>query len=102
MAIVTLGKTTTVYDIMVRLHRNMLAEPIELTEFELAEAVSAIAEDLLGDFDLGVTVRNIDVAGEFGRPLRARWGYANVGGTMYRVADLFIPVVVNDTSTLTR
>lgn len=102
VAVITLGKTSTAYDITVRFHRNMLADPVELTEFSLAETVSNVSEDLLGDFDLGSTVRNIDVGGEFGRSLRARWGYVKVSGLTYRIADLFLPVVVNDTSTLTK
>lgn len=97
---VTLGKTTKVYEIMIRIYRDMLAEPQSEIEFQLAEVVQDIGSDLLGDFDLGATVRNIDAAGEFGRPMRASWGYAPVSGTMFRVADMTIPVVVNDTATL--
>ncbi len=102
IALSSLTKSTTVYGIMARFHKNMLSEPTEQIEFRLAEAISEVAEDLLGDFDLGSTVRNIDVAGEVGQPMGARWGYAGVGGTMYRVADLFIPLIVNDTSTFVK
>ena len=100
--IVTLGTAIKLYTVTVRLYKNMLSEPTEQIEFDLATTVQDISSDLLGDFDLGSNVRNIDAGGEFGAPMSARWGYANIGGKIHRVADIRVPIVVNDTATLSR
>ena len=83
------------------LYRDMLAEPQEQGEFDLALTVQDIGSDLLGDFDLGSSVRNIDAAGIYGTPVGAQWGYTSVANVMFRTVDITVPIVVNDTVVLT-
>lgn len=92
------GGTQEIHSVQVRLYRNMLADN-EDTEYILAKAVSEITSALLGDFDLGSNIRNVDAAGEHGQGMTATWGYIDVGGTMYRVVDLVLPLVVDDSAT---
>lgn len=101
VALITLTEVTSVYDITVRFYRDMLAQPTEGIEYEMAFVAQQVGSDLLGDFDLGQTVRNIDAAGEHSSGMNAQWGYATLSGVIYRVADINVPVVVNDTATLT-
>jgi len=90
------------YVFTLRIYTDMLAEPAGQIDPKLIGVVDNVFDALLGDFDLGATVKNIDVFGQMGTPLRAEAGYVDVGGTMYRVVDITLPLVVNDTWALTR
>ncbi len=100
VAYITQSTVVSLYNIRVRMYRNAFTEPTADIEYMLAESVQDIASDLLGDFDLGATVAYIDAAGIHGRGLRADWGHAPVSGVMFRVVDMTIPIVVNDTSVM--
>ena len=80
-----------VWTVRVKLYRDVLADPAAQSETDLARAVSEISEDLLGEFDLGGSIRNVDAAN-----LSARWGHETVARVMYRVAVLTVPLIVND------
>ena len=96
----TLGTTIERHDVTLRIYRDMLAEPIGNIEKDLAKAVTDISNDLAGDFDLSSTVRAIDIGGIYGSPLSTSWGYVEVSGNMYRIADMAIGLIVDDSSTL--
>lgn len=96
---VTLGTAVRIYDTRVRLYTKAFKRPQDSREFELARAVQQVSSRLFGDFTLGGTIREIDISGQFGQPVRARWGHAPVAGVMYRIADIDLALVVNDSST---
>ena len=100
VAQVTLGTTIESHVVNIRIYRNMLSEPVEQIEFDLAEAVSEVSNDLLGDVDLGARVRAIDVAGIHTAPYRCDWGYVEVSGTMFRIVDIIFGLIVDDSATL--
>ncbi len=79
-----------------RVMSNMLQEPQDKIDQEIGNAVAKVMEALTGDFELGGTVRNVDLLGETGTPLSARAGYLTIDKTMYRFMDITIPLVVND------
>ena len=95
---VSFDSTTRVYDTRVRLYTQAFTSPLDSREFVLARAVQQIASDLAGDYTLGGTVRELDIAGQFGPPMRARWGHAAVAGVMYRIVDIDIGLVINNSS----
>lgn len=86
--------------VTIRFYMNMLDDPQEDIEFLLMEAVSNVSEAILNDFDLGATVRHVDVAGINGQPLAVTYGYLEQHGVMYRVADLLVPLMVDNPITL--
>ena len=96
----TLNGTIEVHAVNVRLYRNMLKEPVADIEYEMTEGVSEVSTDLLGDVNLGDRIRAIDVAGIHGSGYRTDFGYADVGGVMYRVADIQFGLIVDDSATL--
>ena len=100
VAQLTLSTTIESHVVNVRIYRNMLKEPVENIEYELAEVVSEVSNDLLGDVNLGDRVRAIDVGGIHGAPYRTDWGYVDVSGTMYRIADIIFGLIVDDSATL--
>lgn len=96
-----LAVTAMVYVMQIRIYRNMLSEPPGDIDSDLLAIADDVLDDLQGDFDLGATVRNVDVFGQAGEGLRVEAGYVDVSGTMYRVIDISVPVIVNDVSTQT-
>ena len=89
-----------VHVVNLRIYDNMMREPQEDVELEMAIVLSDVMNDLAGDFDLGATVRAIDFAGMYGTSMGARLGYLDVGGTMYRVVDLTVPLILITGATL--
>ena len=94
------GGTGESHVVLVRVYRDLFGLPTEETEFVLAKAVQQILSDLLGEYDLGTTVREIDAGGINGQPVRTDWGHVDIGGKLFRVADITIPLSVDDSATM--
>jgi hypothetical protein len=93
----SLGTGSGVVKFILRFYYDALQEPQEDMEKEIARATLFVMDSIAGDFDLGdASVRNVEEMGQAGRP-----GFQTVGGTMYRLCDLYISVKVNDLVTLT-
>ena len=97
-----LGVITYSYAFVIRIYRNMLAEPEETTDRQLITILDQVLDDLGGDFDMGATVRNVDLLGEFGPALAGQAGYITISGTSYRTVDITVAFTVNDTVTATQ
>ena len=98
----TLSNTVEVHLVTVRLYRRAAfgqGDDAGQVEAEVALAVSQISSNLIGEFDLGGTTRNIDVAGQYGQGLTATWGYVTLGQTVFRTVDLSVPLVIDDSAT---
>ena len=97
----TLDKTIEVYTLTMRMMiPTVFSEPVEGIEVELAEAVSRADEGLFADFSFGATVRNIDVVGQYGTAYRVDFGHVDIGGKLFRIADITIPMIVDDSATM--
>jgi hypothetical protein len=94
----SLQTTIEIHEVTIRIYRNMLTEPEEDNEIRTSQAVTGVTSDLLSDYDLGSSVRNISI-GEYGKSLTATWGYIDVGGTIYRSVDLSVPFIVDGSAT---
>lgn len=94
MPATTLAKTIERRDVIIRIYRNALSEPRSHIEFEMDNAVSEVIEDLLGDFDVGGNVRNIDVTA-----MTVSFGYQSIGRTLYRIGDILVPMIIDDSAT---
>lgn len=81
-----------------RSYMNMLKESQDSIDPAMLKAVSSIIRRYHDNFDFGLdpVVRNVDVFGQFGTKLSATAGYLEQDGTMFRIMDLMVPVVVND------
>jgi hypothetical protein len=79
-----------------RILNNMLQEPQESIDPDLADATDWLMTELAIGHTLDRTVREVDIFGEAGEPLRAVPGYMQLGQTMYRVMDVFVPLLIND------
>jgi hypothetical protein len=98
----TLSTTIEVHSVVVRLYRRAAfgqGDDAGQVEAEMALAVSQVTSNLVGEFDLGATMRNIDIAGQYGQALSATWGYITIGNTVFRTVDLTVPLVVDESAT---
>jgi len=99
---VTLSNTIELHIVQVRLYRRAAfgeGDDAGDVEAEMALGVSQIASNLIGEFDLGGTLRNIDVAGQYGTAILSTWGYVTLGSTVFRTVDITVPLVVDDSAT---
>ena len=94
------GGTQELYVMTLRIFRPALSEPIADVESDIAEAVSLIQADLLADTTLGSTVMTLDPAGMSGTGMSTAFGHVEIGGTNFRIADITIPLIVNDSATM--
>lgn len=87
-------------EVMLRIYTSMIQEPMDAIDTNVLGACDALLAAFIGDFDLGVTgVRYIDVFGSDGEGLRAQLGYLNQDSKIFRVMDIFVPILVNDVYT---
>lgn len=91
-----LSRTTARLIFVVRIYSNMLQEPQDAIDPNVVTATSDLMTRYSGDFQLGGTVRNVDLLGQAGVSLSAQAGYVNVSGTMYRVVTITLPLIIND------
>ncbi|MFI9235769.1 hypothetical protein [Streptomyces sp. NPDC053079] len=80
----------------VRLYTPMVQEPADAIDPNLTAATDALMRAYIGDFQLGGTVRQVDVLGQHGAALEARAGYIQQDGALLRVITITLPVIVND------
>lgn len=91
-----LAQTSARVEYSVRLYTNMLSDPQDMIDPNLAEAADVLINAYSGDFDLGGNVRSVDLLGMAGVPLSAEAGYLNQDGKNYRVITITLPLIVND------
>jgi hypothetical protein len=98
----TLAETIEQHIVTVRLYRRAAfgqGDDAGQVETEMALAVSQISSNLIGEFDLGGTMRNIDVGGQYGQAFQAQFGYVSLGSTMFRTVDITVPLIVDGSAT---
>lgn len=91
-----LAATSVRVEFVTRIYNNMLAEPADAIDPRVYAAADSLMEAYSGDFTLGGSVGNVDLLGANGEPLRARAGYLNQSGSLYRVFDAVTPLIIND------
>lgn len=99
---VTLSTTIDVWTLTVRIYARPGMNPAdaEAVEKALAKSYSTVAATLAGNFTLGGTVRAIDWVGEeAGHHVGAKWGHLVISGTIFKVVDLSVPLIVDDSAT---
>ena len=96
----TLNGTIEAHVVTVRMYRRDLQEPRERAEDELSRAVLAVQDLLMADVDLGGAVRNVDAGGQTGQSFGVEMGHIEMGGVKFRVADMRVPLIVDDSAAL--
>jgi len=91
-------------EFQLRVMTSMITDPMDGIDPEVVGAAGMLMNSIAGGFTLGGLARAVDVLGAYGEGLRSQSGYLSIGGgsqdgagaRMYRVVDVFVPVVLND------
>jgi len=80
----------------VRVMSNMTQEPQDDIDPQILTAVTTLLGEYSGHFTLGGTVRDVDLLGEHGEPLKAQAGYLDIDRRLYRVMVITLPIIISD------
>lgn len=89
-----LNATSARMEFTARCYRSMLAEP--QGDGAILAAASAFVGSLTADFDLGLSLRMVDLLGAYGEPLGYDPGYVILDDRLFRIVDIRVPLIVND------
>ncbi len=81
----------------VRLYMPFRSQPEDSIDPAMISAVDVLMDAYAGDFTLGGLVRSVDLHGAEGTPFESSAGYVTYNQQPYRIYDITLPVVVNDT-----
>lgn len=93
-----LGLTSGRVELLARIYHPARSTPAGAIDARLMAAADDLIYRLTADFTLNARARHLDVHGAYGEALRARLGwlpYPGEGG-VYRVADVTVPIILND------
>lgn len=92
-----LNSTSTCMTWVIQNRLPITYEPKDDIDLKLLGAASDVIRRLMGDFDLAVPeVRSLDARGRFGQPVGWESGYLHQDNIWYRIFDVFVPLVIND------
>jgi hypothetical protein len=91
-----LASTSMRLEFNVRIYTSMLQEPVDAIDPEILDAVDLLLADYIGNFTLGGLIRDVDVRGADGNPLKVDAGYLSQDGKVYRVMTITLPLIIND------
>lgn len=95
-----LGAVSVRAELQLRIHKGMLSEPQESIDLDVINAAGQLMGALAGGYTLGGIAHAVDLLGAYGEALRAEAGYLTIGNTLFRVMDVFVPIILNDVWTV--
>lgn len=94
-----LDSSSVLVTLNARIYSSRDAKPEDGVDPKVMAAGCALIGAYSEGFTLGGTVRAVDLLGMHGQPLEARLGYLEMDGQLFRVAEITVPVIVNDAFT---
>lgn len=91
-----LSLTTCLFVLKLRIFIRMTREPVDEIDIDLMTAAANLMAAYSDDFTLDGLIRNVDLLAQFGTALSCIPGYIEQDSTKFRVADLTVPLVIND------
>lgn len=79
-----------------RIYISMLMEPQDAIDPLLFGAADALFTAYCGDFELGGLIRQVDIFGAHGVGLDCDAGYGAIDSKVFRIADITLPLIIND------
>lgn len=79
-----------------RIYIPMLSEPQDEVEKNLLNAISLLMGALAGDFTLDSSVAGVDLQAMSGKGMGSKTGYVGMDGVLFRIADVTIPLIIDD------
>ena len=80
--------------LMIRIYIKAFQEPTADVEYLLDDLVTETMEDIFEDYDLGGNVRAVEPT-----LVTATSGYQQVDDTTFRLVDISVPVIIDDSAT---
>lgn len=96
-----LGSTNALLRTTARIYFPMTHRPEDEIDLRVFGAADGYLGRINGDFTLGGAVRDVDLLGEVGDVPTWEGGYANIDNKLFRIADLNMNVIFNDSWTQT-
>jgi len=101
----TLATSIGIWTVRVRFHARMFIDASvtvsEATEIGIAAGVSDFLSSLAAAFTLGGEIQAVDFGGSNSGGVTTDFGHLDLNGTMFRIADVTVPMIVNDDQTFT-
>ena len=102
----TLSKSVDLLTAKARIYWKIVSDTatkatVETVENEINPLVTEVMATIMADYDVGATIRQVDSAGEQISRLRGEWLNVTFGASTFRCADITIPMIVDDSATLT-
>jgi hypothetical protein len=91
-----LASTSAVLVFTVRIYTPATSLPADAIDPAVYDAMARLMASYSGDFTLGGLIRNVDLLGMTGTSLSAQTGYLDIDNHMFRIADITVPMIVND------
>lgn len=97
-----LAATSGRLEFQVRVYSPRLQVGVSTIDRRLLQAVTTLMNAYTGDFGLltgnvaAGLVRNVDLLGAYGLPLRGQPGWLVQDGAHYRVYEITLPIILND------
>lgn len=91
-----LDSTSVRIEFLLRLYTPRVMEPLDAMDPELLRNTDLLLAQYTNDFTLDDSIRSVDLLGTEGPALSADAGYINIGGILYRVMTITLPVIAND------
>lgn len=91
-----LNKTTALLLMTVMIYTGTQAQPYDAIESSILSAADGLFAAYSAAFTLDGLVRNVDLLGQFGTPLRGSAGYVTFADGGFRVWTITLPLVLND------
>jgi hypothetical protein len=95
-AVSGLAATSGRLSLRARVYLNWLGKPEDAIDPELLRLTSLLLGAYSGGFTFGGDVMEIDLLGAYGESLSAQAGYIEHDGTMFRVMEVNLPIVIDD------
>jgi hypothetical protein len=72
------------------------SQPLGSVDPKLMGKAGNLITRLAADLTLGGLARVIDLRGMAGTSIEVRFGWVEIGGTLYRLLDVIVPLIIND------
>jgi hypothetical protein len=94
-AVSGLAATSGRLSLRARVYLNFMGKPEDKIDPLLITLTSTLLGAYSGGFTFGGTVMEIDLLGAYGEALSAQTGYIHHDDTMFRVAEINLPVIID-------
>lgn len=91
-----LSSTSGLLKFKIRLMTSLQSLPTDMIDPSIIAATDVVLSMFSSGFTLGGRVRNVDLLGATGTSLSCQSGYLRIDGTVSRIVDITLPLIIND------